>query len=97
MSTSAAVITDTKQNVLLVPNAAVKSQGGAYYVEMPDSTTPIRQSVEVGISNDTMTEITSGLKEGDSIIARTVTSSATTKTQQSSSTFRIPGIGGGGR
>ncbi len=97
MSVSAAIITDTKQDVLLVPNSAVKSQGGAYYVEIPDATTPIRQPVEVGISNDTMTEITSGLKEGDSIVARTTTSSATTKTQQSSSTFRIPGIGGGGR
>ncbi len=97
MSVSAAIITDTKQDVLLVPNAAVKSQGGAYYVEVPDSTTPIRQPVEIGISNDTMTEITSGLKEGDSIITRTVTSSATTQTQQNSSTFRIPGIGSGGR
>jgi HlyD family secretion protein len=97
MSTSAAIITDTKHDVLLVPNAAVKSQGGAYYVEVQDATTPIRQPVEIGISNDTMTEITSGLKEGNSIVARTVTSSATTQTQQNSSTFRIPGIGGGGR
>ncbi len=91
MSVSAAIITDTKQDVLLVPNAAVKSQGGAYYVEVPDSTTPIRQPVEIGISNDTMTEITSGLKEGDSIITRTVTSSATTQTSSGSS-FRIPGL-----
>jgi len=99
MSVSAAIITDTKQDVLLVPNAAVKSQSGAYYVEISDSTTssatPIRQSVEIGASNDTMTEITNGLKEGDSVVTRTVTSSATTQTSSNSS-FRIPGITGGG-
>ncbi len=91
MSVSAAIITGTKQDILLVPNAAVKSQGGAYYVEVQDATTPIRQPVEIGISNDTMTEIISGLKEGDSIITRTVTSAATTQTQSGSS-FRIPGL-----
>lgn len=91
MSVSAAIITGTKQDILLVPNAAVKSQGGAYYVEVQDATTPIRQPVEIGISNDTMTEIISGLKEGDSIITRTVTSAATTQTQSGSS-FRISGL-----
>ncbi len=93
MSVSAAIITDTKQDVLLVPNSAVKSQGGAYYVEMPDSTTPVRQPVEIGASNDTMTEITSGLKEGDSIITRTITASTQSQTTaQQSSSFRIPGL-----
>lgn len=33
MSVSASIIIDVKQNVLLVPNAAIKSQGTTYYVE----------------------------------------------------------------
>lgn len=33
MSVSAATITDAKQNVLIVPNSAIKSQGGTSYVE----------------------------------------------------------------
>ena len=36
MSVSAAVITEAKPNVLLVPNSAVKSQGGTSYVEIVD-------------------------------------------------------------
>lgn len=98
MSTSAAIITETKQDVLLVPNAAVKSQGDTYFVEISGMTAtaaPVRQSVEIGISNDTMTEITNGLKEGDSIISRTINSTATAQTQSGSS-FGIPGVTGGG-
>ncbi|MBI2635176.1 MAG: efflux RND transporter periplasmic adaptor subunit [Parcubacteria group bacterium] len=34
MSVSAAIITEAKPNVLLVPNSAVKSQGGVSYVEI---------------------------------------------------------------
>ncbi len=34
MSVSAAIVTEAKPNVLLVPNSAVKSQGGVSYVEM---------------------------------------------------------------
>lgn len=112
MSVSAAIITDTEQDILLVPNSAVKSQGGDYYVEIlnsPDNlmlasiaqnqnvtltTLPTKQSVQIGGSNDLMTEISGGLKEGDIIIARTITTSVPTQTQQTSSSFRIPGIGG---
>lgn len=117
MSVSAAIITDTKQDVLLVPNAAVKPQGGAYYVEILDTaqvgssslgvaTTqgivskiqPRRQSVEIGLLNDSATEITGGLAEGDFVVVRTVTGSSqgASQTQSSAGGLRIPGIGGGG-
>ncbi len=36
MSVSAAIVTEAKPNVLLVPNSAVKSQGGLSYVELVD-------------------------------------------------------------
>lgn len=54
-----------------------------------------RQVIEVGIANDEVTEITSGLKEGDVVVGRTITTAATTQTSQSSS-LRIPGLPGGG-
>ncbi|MFH1393187.1 MAG: efflux RND transporter periplasmic adaptor subunit [Patescibacteria group bacterium] len=100
MSVSAAVITDVKQDILLVPNTAVKSQSGAYYVEIQDaatsSTIPIRQPVEIGTSNDTMTEITNGLKAGDSVVTRTIAGSTQgAATVQQNSSFRIPGMTGG--
>lgn len=117
MSVSAAIITDTKTDVLLVPNSAIKSQGGARYVEMLDIssdgssqqnnlsgqgvtsiTPPKNQSVEIGSSNDSLTEITNGLKEGDLVIIRTISasSSSPTQTSQQNSSLRIPGLGGGG-
>lgn len=113
MSVSASIITDVKSDVLLVPNSAVKSSGNSSYVQIFDASStysaassgqgvvsaiPPRQvSVGVGASNDSMTEITSGLNEGDMIVSQTITGSAQTQAQ-SSATFRIPGItGGGGR
>ena len=115
MSVSAAVITEAKPNVLLVPNSAVKSQGNAQYVEIVEGddrnlalaantsgailkNSPRRQSIEVGTANDEFTEITSGLKEGDVIVTRTIqpTSAQTTQTQQQSGGLRIPGLSGGG-
>ncbi len=93
MSVSAAIITNVIQNVLTVPNSAIKSgNGGAQYVEVFDqkipttsaqatsgvtsSVPPRQQTVEVGASNDTLSQIVSGLKEGDQIVSRTITSTA---------------------
>jgi len=95
MSVSAAVITDVKQDVLLVPNSAVKSDGNGQYVEFLINNAPQSQSVEAGLSNDTMTEIKSGIKEGDKIVIQTITVAIQTQTTQSSTGFRIPGLGGG--
>jgi HlyD family secretion protein len=93
MSVSAAIITDIKQDALLVPNSAVKNQGDNYYVEVfpqgltvsgtagnqgtPSATLPGQQPIEIGSSNDTSTEIISGLKEGDQVVVRTISASAT--------------------
>ncbi|MDB5259499.1 MAG: family efflux transporter subunit, HlyD family secretion protein [Candidatus Taylorbacteria bacterium] len=79
MSVSAAIITGVKSDVISVPNAAVKSANGTSYVEMftSSSTPPTQRTVEIGIANDTLTEITSGLKEGEQIVTRTITTGAT--------------------
>ncbi len=54
--------------------------------------------IETGISNDTMTEITSGVSEGDWVVSQTISGSAKTTTASSQSSIRIPGLtGGGGR
>lgn len=114
MSVSAAIVTDLKQDVLLVPSSAVKAQGDISYVEMftpplPDQSStnqgyataalPVNQTVEVGLSNDTQTEILSGLKVGDQIVTRTITAT-TAQTTPAPSLFggaagRTTGGGGG--
>ena len=57
--------------------------------------TPPRQwAVQVGITNDTSTEIINGLSEGDIIITRTITGTAS-KTTTTTINSLIPGAGGG--
>lgn len=97
MSVSAAIITGVKQDVLIVPNSAVKSQGGGSFVQVLKNgqTSPQQVPVEVGISNNTDTEIISGINAGDKVVTQTINSSATTSTS-SSGNLRVPGLGGGG-
>lgn len=65
-------------------------------VTLPKGIQIKNQIVETGISNDTFTEIVSGLKEGD-IVILTKVSPQTIQTPSSQTQFRfqIPGIGGG--
>jgi len=109
MSVSASIITDVKQDVLTVPNSAIKSSGNQSYVQVLDApdpevagTTgvtskiaPRQVPVQTGLSNDTDTEIVSGLNEGDKIISRTITATAATAT--TSSAPSLFGTGGGNR
>jgi len=97
MSVTASIITDVKQDVLTVPNSAVKTAGTQKYVQVLVDGAPVQKNVEVGLSNDTDTEITSGLNEGDNVVTQTITSTAAkTATPTTSSAIRLPGITGGG-
>jgi HlyD family secretion protein len=92
MSISANIITNLKQDVLMIPNSAVKYQGDLQYVEiMLDDNSVKSQQVEIGISNDTMTEIISGLEEGDKVVTQTVSSGSTSSSENSGGR----GAGGG--
>lgn len=103
MSVSASIITENKQDVLVVPNNAIKSKNGIKYVELFDkeiatSTTPqvinkkpIQQTVEIGISGDVLTEIISGLALGDKISIKT--SSTNAKSAKTSSAPSLFGTG----
>ena len=51
----------------------------------PSIVLPIKKDVLVGISNDTVTEISSGVKEGDIIVTKTITGTSTTKTTSTKS------------
>jgi RND family efflux transporter MFP subunit len=106
MSVSTSIITDVKQNVLMVPSSAVKAQGNSNYVEVLNSgQTPEQKVVQIGITNGTDTEIQSGISAGDQVVTQTINPSTTTSTSTSTSStnrtgggggLRIPGLGGGG-
>jgi RND family efflux transporter MFP subunit len=99
MSVSTSIITGVKQDIIIIPNSAVKSQNGSSYVQIlkDGRTTPQRTLVEIGISNNTETEIINGVNVGDKVVTQTISSSAATATSTSSSSLRVPGLGGGGR
>jgi HlyD family secretion protein len=93
MSDTVSIIVNTKQDVLLVPNSAVTTKQGVSYVNILGSDgKPKQQEVTVGLSNDSMTEITSGLNEGDAVVTQTITSKSSTATTNSSRSL----LGGGG-
>jgi HlyD family secretion protein len=112
MSVSADIITDVKQDIVSVANSAIKSSGDTYYVEtfdnlttLPSSATttgitssipPNKINVETGLANDSLTEIIQGLKEGDIIVVRTISSKTQATTTTSGSTTRnLFQMGGG--
>jgi len=93
MSVSTAIITDVKQDVVMVPNSAVKNNT----VQIMVNGKPETKNVEVGIANDTMTEIISGVAENDNAVTQTITGTTTTTptTSGAGGGIRIPGVGGG--
>ena len=106
MTASADIIIQTKGNVLVVPSSAVKSQGNIRYIEIAEGETgnnrgvslfepPRRQNIQTGISNDDLTEVISGLAEGDVVVARVIQPNATTQSTPAAQNpfFRAPGGG----
>jgi HlyD family secretion protein len=93
MSVSAKIITEIKQDVIAVPNSALKTQGNVTYLEVLDSATqkPQRRTIEIGSANNTETEIVSGVKVGDNVIIQTIDPNVKTTTTTSTS-----GVGGAG-
>lgn len=111
MSLAASIITDVKNDVLSVPNSAIKTQGDSSYVELVSASAGAgqltagiasvivssnlqSQTIQTGLANDTMTEVTGGLKEGDYVVTQTITSGSTGATQSQSS--GAGGFSGGG-
>jgi HlyD family secretion protein len=106
MSVNAEIIVDRKENVLLVPNSAIKSDKMGKYVEVVKNYEIERKKlfepvaisqnliekkyIKTGISNDEFTEVIEGLKEGEIIIIRTL--NQTSKNRQQTNPFlpRLP-------
>jgi RND family efflux transporter MFP subunit len=95
MNVSAEIITDVKTDVLTVPNSAVKSAAASKYIQMLDAVgQPQNKDVEIGISNDALTEIVSGLNEGDEVVTQTINPNTTAA--KTTTGTGIPGLGGAG-
>lgn len=56
MSITADIITDAKQDVLVLPNSAIKSQGNSYYVELVEASEEMRQQLLTNTSGTILPE-----------------------------------------
>ena len=98
MSVTVNIITQIAADALVVPNAAVKTQtGGGSYVQVLQNGKPTDVTVQVGIANDTYTQIMSGLTVGQEVVTQTINPSASTSTtiRRGGGGIGVPGFGGG--
>lgn len=77
MSANVSVDLGKVENVLLVPNLAVKTVNGSKVVTKVVAGKQTDVDVTVGVSDDKNTEIKSGLKSGDKVVVGVVTVSST--------------------
>jgi membrane fusion protein, macrolide-specific efflux system len=98
MTTQASIITEIKNDIVLVPSSAVQTQNGQSTVRIMKNGKVEQINVETGLSSSTQTEIISGVAEGDTIITSNSTTSGTGQTRTSGQTTSVfgGGIGRGG-
>lgn len=96
MTAAAIIVTRMAKNALMVPNSAVKTSNGQSYVQVvkKEGAEPTQVTVRTGVANDTYTQILSGVKEGDTVVTGTLSSSSSSSGQSGGSGFRM--ITGGG-
>ncbi len=68
MAVNATIITDVKSSIILLPSGAVQTIDGQSTVRVMRNGQITSVPVEVGDSNDTQTEIVSGINEGDNVV-----------------------------
>ncbi|HVA96025.1 MAG TPA: efflux RND transporter periplasmic adaptor subunit [Candidatus Acidoferrales bacterium] len=91
MTASVNIQTARADNVITVPTAAVQTSNGSSYVRVLKNGQLTEVPVTTGISDDTNTEISSGISEGDTVVIGTST------TTSGSSSTASPFSGAGGR
>jgi macrolide-specific efflux system membrane fusion protein len=99
MAATADIITATATDALYVPSTALITQSGTNYAKTLVNGSEVDVPVEVGISSDTDTVITSGLTAGETVITGTVTAATSATGSTGTSVFSSSlrgGIGGGG-
>lgn len=94
MTSSASIITDLKDNVLLVPTSSVQTQNGQPTVRKLVNGQIEQVNVETGLSSTTQIEIVSGLSEGDLIVTSSISANGNSQ-QRNQTQSPFSGFGGG--
>ncbi len=69
MTIQSTITISAARDVLVVPSIAVQERDGRHFVHVLDNGVPVEQEVTVGLSDTMQTEIRSGLREGQEVIA----------------------------
>lgn len=101
MTTSVTIISAQKDDVLAVPaEALARKQGKTYVTLVKADGTNEEKPVQLGIADDTKTEIVDGLAEGDTVVLHKNAADSRFNAQRGQGAPRgmmMPGMGGGGR
>lgn len=98
MAVSATIITNIKTNVLLIDTTAIDAENSKSVIHILKDGKESSVEVITGDSNDTQTEITEGLSEGNTVITNYISASNPSQnntTSDFSSTSRTRTTGGG--
>lgn len=95
MTAGVSIIVEQREEVLLIPNRAVRAAGGQRVVEVLYQGQVFEAPVTLGISNESSTEIVSGLREGDAVVLRSTTTTQAAPRGGERGGF-FGGFGGGG-
>ena len=89
------IIVDERNNVLLIPNVAITTQGRQTYVQVMSQGGIIEErSITTGISDWQYTEVTEGLSEGEQVVVPEGTTTTSATEQGSPGRMWAPGMGG---
>jgi len=76
MTANVSIVVEQRDNVLLVPNRAVKTSGKQKTVTVLQDGKSTQVAVTLGMSGDTQSEVTSGLNEGDVVVIQQTTTTS---------------------
>jgi HlyD family secretion protein len=85
LSATVNIVIQEKDNVLMIPSRAISRQGRTTTVQVIKGASNEAQTVQIGLTDGTNTEVISGLNEGDQVMIQSITA-----------TPRTGGIPGGG-
>ena len=95
MTATVTITYNSANNVLVVPNAAITRTGSTATVKVLVNGVATEKTIQTGLSNSTMTEVKSGLSEGDKVVYYR-TSGSSSSSSGSGGGGGLGGLGGGG-
>ncbi|MEO8581186.1 MAG: efflux RND transporter periplasmic adaptor subunit [Patescibacteria group bacterium] len=96
MAATASIITQVKDDVVLIPLSSVQTTNGQSTVRVMNNGQVESKNVVLGLSSDTQTEVVSGINEGEVVVTSAVSPTAQTSGTQTRSVFSTLGGSRGG-